>query len=71
MSTPTLEELFEKFRYLLKDPKFQQHSQSFERYFRLVASGELTPIITDNHAVLAAQCVIIILEHVKQMEQQG
>lgn len=33
MSTPTLDELFAKFRYLLRDPEFTQHSESFETYF--------------------------------------
>ena len=68
MSVPTLDELFAKFQYLLKDPEFIEHSKSFERYFRLVANGGLKPMLSDNNAVLAAQCVIVILEHVKKME---
>ena len=68
MSTPTLDELFAKFRYLLKDPEFTQHSESFETYFRLVASGQTEPRLTQSNAVLAAQCVIVVLEHAKQME---
>ena len=68
MSTPTLDELFAKFRYLLKDPEFTQHSESFETYFRLVASGQTEPRLTQSNAVMAAQCVIVVLEHVKQME---
>jgi hypothetical protein len=71
MSTPTLDELFAKFRYLLKDPEFTQHSESFETYFRLVASGQLEPLLSQSNAVLAAQCVIVVLEHVKQMEAEG
>lgn len=71
MSTPTLEELFAKFQYLLKDPEFTQHSESFEEYFRLIASGKGEPLLSHNNAVLAAQCVIVILEHVKKMEGEG
>jgi hypothetical protein len=71
MSTPTLDELFAKFRYLLKDPEFIIHSESFERYFRSVASGQTEPILSRSNAVLAAQCVIVVLEHVKQMEGEG
>ena len=71
MSTPTLDELFEKFRHLLKDQEFTQHSESFETYFRLVASGQAEPLLSNSNAVMAAQCVIVILEHVKQMEGEG
>lgn len=68
MSTPTLDELIEKFRVLLSDAEFAQHSESFETYFRSVASGKVAPWLQDNNAVMAAQCVIVILEHVKRME---
>ena len=68
MSTPTLDELFAKFRYLLRDPEFTQHTESFEEYFRLVASGKVVPWLRDSNAVMAAQCVIVVLEHVKRME---
>ena len=71
MSTPTLDELFEKFRQLLKDQEFTQHSESFETYFRLVASGKVQPLLSQSNAVMAAQCVIVILEHVKRMEAEG
>ena len=68
MSTPTLDELFEKFRHLLKDREFTQHRESFETHFRLVASGKVVPWLRDSNAVMAAQCVIVVLEHVKRME---
>ena len=68
MSTPTLDELFAKFRYLLKDREFTQHRESFETYFRLVASGQAEPLLSNSNAVMAAQCVIVVLEHVKRME---
>jgi hypothetical protein len=71
MSTPTLDELFAKFRYLLNDPEFIGHSESFETYFRLVASGQAEPLLSRSNAVLAAQCVIVILDHVKRMETEG
>lgn len=68
MSTPTLDELFAKFRHLLRDQELTQHSESFERYFRLVASGQVEPLLSQSNAVMAAQCVIVVLEHVKRME---
>ena len=71
MNTPTLDELFAKFRYLLKDQEFTQHSESFETYFRLVASGQVEPLLSNSNAVMAAQCVIVVLEHVKRMEAEG
>ena len=71
MSTPTLDELFAKFQYLLEDPEFAETRESFEEYFRLVASGQTEPRLTQSNAVMAAQCVIVILEHVKKMEGQG
>ena len=71
MSTPTLDELFAKFRYLLKDAEFTQHRESFETHFRLVASGQALPLLSNSNAVLAAQCVIVVLEHVKRMEVEG
>ena len=69
MSTPTLDELFAKFRQFLKDP--ESYRESFETYFRLVASGQAEPLLSQSNAVLAAQCVIVVLEHVKQMEGEG
>ena len=71
MSTPTLDELFAKFRHLLRDQEFTQHSESFETYFRLVASGQAEPLLSNSNAVMAAQCVIVVLEHVKRMEAEG
>lgn len=69
MSTPTLDELFAKFQHLLKDPEFIEQRESFEEYFRLIASGTIEPLLSHNNAVLAAQCVIVILEHVKKTEE--
>ena len=66
MSTPTLDELFAKFRDLLKDP--ESYRESFETYFRSVASGQAEPLLSNSNAVMAAQCVIVVLEHVKRME---
>lgn len=65
MNAPTLEELFERFRRSLNDPDFVSNSEAFETHFRRVASGEARPLLTLNNAVLAAQCVVVILEHVK------
>jgi len=31
----------------------------------MVASGVIDPFLRDNNAVMAAQCVVVILEHVK------
>ena len=71
MSTPTLDELFAKFRHLLKDQELKQRSESFETHFRLVASGQALPSLHSSNAVMAAQCVIVVLEHVKRMEAEG
>jgi hypothetical protein len=50
---------------ILNDPDFVSHSESFETHFRMVASGETRPLLTLSNAVLAAQCVVVILEHIK------
>lgn len=71
MSAPTLDQLFGRFRASLNDPDFVNHCESFEKHFRMVASGEAKPLLTMSNAVLAAQCVIVILEHVKQQEAKG
>lgn len=63
--TPTLEELLVKFRGLVNDEEFKIYAGSMERYFRMVASGEIDPFLRDHNAVMAAQCVVVILEHVK------
>ncbi len=67
MSAPTLEELFEKFRKLNHLAHVAQ-SDAFEQYFRLVASGQAKPELRGENAVFAAQCVVILFEHVKAME---
>lgn len=71
MSAPTLEELFEKFRKLLNDPELVSHREALEKHFRMVASGEAIPLLNLNNAVMAAQCVIVILEHVKREAKGG
>lgn len=68
-NTPTLEELFEKFRQFLKDP--ESYRQSFEIYFRSVASGQAEPVLSNSNAVMAAQCVVVILEHIKREAKGG
>ena len=68
--TPTLEELLAKFRALLKDEEFKIYAGSMERHFRMVASGAIDPILTQSNAVMAAQCVVVILEHVKSEVKQ-
>jgi hypothetical protein len=68
--TPTTDELLAKFRGLLQDEEFKAHAGSMERYFRLVASGMINPVLTESNAVMAAQCVVVILEHVKNEVEQ-
>ena len=63
--TPTLEELLAKFRGLINDKEFKIYAGSMDRHFRMVASGAIDPILTQSNAVMAAQCVVVILEHVK------
>lgn len=68
---PSIDELFERFRLLLSDKEFTHQSISFMRYFKLVASGGSPPILSDSNAVMAAQCVVIVAEHVlRQMEAE-
>ncbi len=68
--TPTLEELLAKFRGLLRNEEFKAHAGSMERYFRMVASGAIGPFLRDHNAVMAAQCVVVILEHIKNEVEQ-
>jgi hypothetical protein len=68
--TPTLEELLAKFRGLINDEEFKIYAGSMERYFRMVASGAIDPFLRDHNAVMAAQCVVVILEHVKSQVTQ-
>ncbi len=65
MSTPTLEELLAKFRGLLRDELNKTDADEMEEHFRLVASGMINPVLTESNAMMAAQCVVVILEHVK------
>ena len=64
-NVPSLNELIDKFQYRLSSQEFQEHSQACIDYFRMVASGELKPMLRDNNAVMAAQCVSVIFEHVQ------
>ena len=63
--TPTLEELLAKFRGLINDEEFKIYAGSMEQHFRMVASGAIDPILRQSNAMMAAQCVVVILEHVK------
>ncbi len=67
--TPTLEELLAKFRGLLKDEEFKAHAEEMESHFRKVAIG-MRPMLTESNAMMAAQCVVVILEHVKNEVEQ-
>ena len=66
MSIPTIEELFERYRKLIDNPEMEKHLEAFEIYFSCVASGKKKPLLTLNNAVLAAQTVLVVLEHVKK-----
>ena len=70
MSVPTLEELFEKFRKLNHLAHVAQ-SDAFEQYWRLVASGQAKPELRGENAVFAAECFIVLLEHVKREAKGG
>jgi hypothetical protein len=67
--TPTLEELLTKFRGLLRDGEFKTHADEMESHFRKVAIG-MCPMLTESNAMMAAQCVVVILEHVKNEVEQ-
>lgn len=64
-NTPTLDELFERIEKLLRDPEVAKYRESFEAYFRSVATGQY-PVLEDSNAMFAAQCVLILVEHVRQ-----
>ena len=68
--TPTLDELLAKFRGLLKDELTKAYADQMGEYFRLVASGMINPTLTQSNAMMAAQCVVVILEHVKNEVEQ-
>lgn len=63
---PSLDELLEKIRKLINDPDLMRHQESFEAHFALVASGRVG-LLRDNNAMFAAQCVLVLLEHVRQL----
>ena len=61
---PSLDELLEKIRKLIDDPDVMRHQESFHAHFSLVASGRVG-LLRDNNAMFAAQCVLVLLEHVR------
>jgi hypothetical protein len=68
---PTLDELFDKYRSLIKDEEMAQYSYSFLQLMHGVASGSSVPILTSESAQLAAQTVLVVYYHVKkEMESQ-
>lgn len=69
--TPTIDELLDRYSRLLDDPEVKPNQESFEAYFSGVASGKEKPILLLHNAMLAAQTVMIVLEHVKKMKQSG
>jgi hypothetical protein len=66
---PTIDELFERYSRLLDDPDLKPHQEAFEVHFSGVASGKEKPILLLHNATLAAQTVMVVLEHVKQMKK--
>ena len=66
---PTIDELFEKYSRLLDDPDLQPHQEAFEVHFSNVANGTGRPLLLLQNAMLAAQTVMVVLEHVKQMRK--
>ena len=69
--TPTIDELFDRYSRLLDDPEIKPNQESFEVYFSGVASGKEKPILLLHNAMLAAQTVMVVFEHVKKMKQSG
>ena len=61
---PSLDELLERIGKLIDDPDVMLHQESFEAHFALVASGRVG-LLRDNNAMFAAQCVLVLLEHVR------
>jgi hypothetical protein len=66
---PTIDELFERYSRLLDDPELNQYQESLEAHFSGVASGKEKPLLTLQNAMLAAQTVMVVLQHVKQMKK--
>lgn len=69
MSVPTLDELLDRIAKLYRDESFLSHEQAVVTYFSRVASGRSKPLLTLDDAVFAAQCVCVLLEHVKAKSQ--
>ena len=69
--TPTIDELFDRYSRLLDDPEIKPNQEAFEAYFSGVASGKEKPTLLLNNAMLAAQTVMVVLEHVKKMKRYG
>jgi hypothetical protein len=67
-TTPTLEELEQKMLALLNDKEFNESRESFENWFSLVASGQVKQLRGDS-AMLAAQCVLVVLNHVRKKQE--
>lgn len=65
---PSLDELLERIGKFLDDPDVRQYQESFDVHFSLVASGQ-TRMLRDNNAMLAAQCVIVLIEHVRRLKK--
>lgn len=63
--TPTLDELLDRIQKMLDDPSVKKYRESFELYFRSVATGR-DRVLRDNNAMFAAQCVIVLIEHVEK-----
>lgn len=65
----TIDELFERYSRLLDDPELQPHQEAFEVHFSNVANGKERPLLLLHNAMIAAQTVMVVLEHVKQMKK--
>lgn len=67
MSIPTFDELIARYRMLIEDPQLTEFLESFETHFEGVASGKDRTLLTLQNAMLAAQTVLVVLEHTKQI----
>lgn len=58
MTVPTLDELLQQLK------KDVPHRDACVTYFRMVASGQAPPLLRGDNAILAAQAMSVLLNHV-------
>lgn len=70
MSGTTLDELLEGIAKLYRDESFLRLERAIVTHFSRVATRRSKPLLTQHDAVFAAQCVCVLLEHVKSLNKK-